>query len=381
MRRPIPYGRQSIEEDDIASVIEALKGDFLTTGPSVKEFEERFADYVGAKYAVALVNGTAGLHLACLVAGFGKGDNIITSSMTFAASANSIIYTGATPVFADIDEETYNINPIEIKKKITPKTKGLIPVHYTGLPCNLEEIQVIAKEYNLTIIEDACHALGSKYKGEKIGNCAFSDMTVFSFHPVKHITTGEGGMVTTNKQELYEKLLLLRAHGITKDPVRLEQNHGLWYHEMQELGYNYRITDFQCALGISQLKKVDKFIKRRREIVSRYNQAFEKLNVQLPSEPEGYYNAYHLYVLKLANSSKINRKELYDKLRAENIHCQVHFIPVHLYPYYRKNLLYSNGDFPITESHYERIISLPLFPSMTDEEIDWVISKVVDILS
>lgn len=379
-KRVIPYGKQLIDEKDIEEVVKVLKSDYLTTGPKVKELEELFADYVGAKYAVAVANGTAALHLACLAAGIGTGDEVITTPMTFAASANCALYVGAKPVFADIDQQTNNINPGEINKKISPKTKAIIPVHYTGLPCNMEEIKKIADENHLIIIEDACHALGARYKETKIGDCSFSDMTVFSFHPVKHITTGEGGMITTNSKGLYEKLQLLRSHGLTRDENKLEDLHGGWYYEMQTLGYNYRITDIQCALGISQLRKVDMFIKRRREIAGIYNEKLKDLPLELPIEPEGFVNSYHLYVVKIKEEAEMSRKELYDKLRENGIFAQVHYIPVHLMPYYQNNLGYKKGDYPLTESHYGRVLSLPIYPSMTDEDVELVLRKVREII-
>ena len=269
----IPYGRQTLDEKDIQAVVEVLKSDYLTTGPMVAEFERRVADYVGAKYAVAVSNGTAALHIACLAAGIGERDDVITSPITFAASANCVLYCGGKPVFADIDKDTYNISPEELEKGITDRTKAVIPVHYTGQPCDMERIYQIAKKHGLMVIEDAAHALGAVYRGKKIG--AISDMTCFSFHPVKPITTGEGGMVTTNDEALYKKLLLFRSHGITRAEEYLSENQGAWYYEQIELGYNYRITDIGCALGNSQLDKLDDFIARRREIAARYDEAFQ----------------------------------------------------------------------------------------------------------
>ena len=265
----IPYGRQSLDEADIQAVVQVLKSDYLTTGPMVAEFERRVAEYVGAKYAVAVSNGTAALHVACLAAGIKAGDEVITSPITFAASANCVLYCGGKPVFADIDEESYNISPEEIEKKITGNTRAIIPVHYTGQPCDMEEIHRIARKHHLLVIEDAAHALGAEYKGQKIGS--LSDMTCFSFHPVKPITTGEGGMITTNDEELYKKLLLFRSHGITREEEFLSENQGGWYYEQVELGYNYRITDIGCALGNSQLDKLDGFVERRREIAGGYD--------------------------------------------------------------------------------------------------------------
>ena len=264
----IPYGRQWIEKDDIDAVVDVLKSDYVTTGPAVEQFEKTVAKYVGAKYAVAIANGTAALHAACYAAGIGPGDEVITTPITFAASANCALYCGATPVFADIEEDTYNIDPKEIEKKITEKTKAIVAVHFTGQPCKMDEIHAIAKKHKLIVIEDAAHALGADYKGKRVGS--MSDMTTFSFHPVKHITTGEGGMIVTNSKKLYDKLILFRSHGITRDAKKLEKNEGGWYYEQQDLGYNYRITDIQCAIGTSQMKKLDKFVERRRAIAKRY---------------------------------------------------------------------------------------------------------------
>ena len=331
----IPYGKQTIGEDDIKEVVNSLKSDFLTTGPKIKEFEEKFADYVGAKYAVAVSNGTAALHLACLAAGLKQGEELITSPMTFAASANCALYCKAKPIFVDINEQGL-IDESKIEEKITNKTKIIIPVHYSGLPCNMEKIKQVADKYKLIVIEDACHALGGRYKNSKIGNCEYSDIAIFSFHPVKHITTGEGGMITTNSKELYEKLLLLRTHGITKDSKKfINQNDGPWYYEMQELGFNYRLTDFQCALGINQLNKIDKFIEKRREIAGKYDKSFENnKDIEILKENQNQSNPYHLYVIKVKN--KKTRLKLFNYLKQKGIFCQVHYIPAYWHPYYQR---------------------------------------------
>ena len=381
MEEIIPYARQYLDDKDIQAVIEVLKGDYLTTGPCINKFEREFAKKVGAKYAVAVSSGTAALHIAYLAAGIKPHDEVITTPMTFAATANAALYVGAQPVFADIDGKTYNIDVKEIERHITSCSKAIVPVHYTGLPCDMEEIYEIARCNNLAVIEDACHALGAKYKDTVIGDCTFSDMTVFSFHPVKHITTGEGGMITTNSEQLYQKLIKLRSHGITRsNDTFKEPSHGDWYYEMQDLGFNYRLTDIQAALGRSQLKKLDSFVARRRQIVSRYNKAFQELPVELPSEPEGYYHSYHLYVIRLKKESTKTRKYLYNRLKEKGIHTQVHYLPVHTMPYYRENLGYKLGDYPEAEDHYSRVLSLPLFPAMTDDDVDYVINCVKEVL-
>lgn len=371
----IPYGRQSIDEDDIQAVCEVLRSDFLTTGPKVAEFEETVAKYVGAKYAVAVSNGTAALHVACLAAGVGEGDEVITTPITFAATANCILYCGGTPIFADIDPITYNIDPEDIKRKITSRTKAIIPVHFTGQPCDMDAIHAIADEYGMIVIEDAAHALGAEYNGRKIGSLSY--MTEFSFHPVKHITTGEGGMVTTNDAKLFERLKLFRTHGITREEDLMLNNEGGWYYEQLELGYNYRITDFQCALGISQMDKLDRFVEKRREIAARYDEAFHGLKgIITPSQAKGCRNSYHLYVIQV---SGMPRKEAYDKLRAAGLGVNVHYIPVYKHPYYRNNG-YADVCCPNAEELYSRMISLPMYPSMKDEEVEYVISTVKGIL-
>lgn len=376
----ISYGKQYIDEEDINAIVEVLTSDFLTTGPKIQEFEEEFAEYVGAKYAVAVSNGTAALHIACLAAGIGEGDEVITSPITFAASANCVLYCGGKPVFADIDSKTYNLSVEDIRKKITDKTKAIIPVHYTGQACDMDAIMKIAREHNLIVIEDAAHALGTEYNGRKIGS--IGDMTTFSFHPVKHITTGEGGMVTTDSKELYEKLKLFRTHGITRDAGFMEsENPDPWYYEQLELGYNYRITDFQCALGISQLKKLDGFIERRREIVDIYNKEFENLKglitpFQLPETS----SSYHLYVIQLElEKLNMSRREVFEALRDRGVGVNVHYIPVYYFPYY-KNLGYEKGICPNAERIYERIITLPLYPGLSDEDVEYVVKNVKEVL-
>lgn len=369
----IPYGRQTIDDNDIQAVLDVLKSDYLTTGPKVAEFEKKVADYVGVKYAVAVNSGTAALHIACLAAGIKEGDEVITSPITFAASANCVLYCGGTPVFADIDAETYNISPKQIQEKITSNTKAIIPVHYTGQPCDMEAIQAIARKYNLLVIEDAAHALGAEYKGKKIGS--ISDMTCFSFHPVKPVTTGEGGMVVTNNEKLYKKLLLFRSHGITRDDNLMTENQGDWYYQQLELGYNYRITDISCALGISQMDKIDDFIKRRREIAKRYDEAFKDVKgIKIPKQIEGATSGWHLYMIQVDD-----RKKIFDKLRKTGIGVNVHYIPVYKHPYYQNNG-YERCCCPVAESYYSRAISLPIFPGLTNEQQQYVIGEVIKSL-
>ncbi|MBZ3766309.1 MULTISPECIES: UDP-4-amino-4,6-dideoxy-N-acetyl-beta-L-altrosamine transaminase [Bacillus cereus group] len=375
----LPYGQQQIDKYDIQAVVDVLKGDFLTTGPMVQQFEEAIAKYVGAKYAVSFSNGTAALHAACYAAGITEGDEVITTPMTFVASANCILYQGAKPVFADIDNETYNISPKSIEEKITNKTKAIIPVHFTGQPVELEAIKKIAKKNDLIIIEDAAHALGATYKNKKIGS--IGDMTMFSFHPVKHITTGEGGVITTNNPLFYEKLVQFRTHGIERNPQKLLENHGPWYYEMQFLGYNYRITDIQAALGLSQLGKLDSFIKIRKKYVDIYSKEFSCLSeIIIPKQLPQTSSSWHLYIIRLNTKLlKCNRKEFYEALQRENIGVNVHYIPVHLQPFYQK-LGYEKGICPQAENVYEEIITLPLFPKMTEADVWDVIQAVRKVL-
>lgn len=371
----IPYGRQSIDEEDIQAVVDVLCSDYLTTGPKVAEFEQKVADYVGAKYAVAVSNGTAALHIACLAAGICQGDEVITTPITFAASSNCVLYCGGTPIFADIDAHTYNIAPQEIERKITDRTKAIIPVHYTGQPCDMDVIMEIARKHNLLVIEDAAHALGASYKGIRIGS--ISDMTCFSFHPVKPITTGEGGMVVTNDEELYKRLVLFRSHGITRDEELLTENQGGWYYQQLELGYNYRITDISCALGSSQMDKLDIFLEKRREIANRYNKAFKNVQgIKTPQQMENCSSGWHLYMIQVMNK---NRREVFDRLRAAGIGVNVHYIPVYQHPYYR-NHGYSDCCLPNAENFYERAVSLPIYPALTVEQQQYVIDKVIETM-
>ncbi|MET3698883.1 UDP-4-amino-4,6-dideoxy-N-acetyl-beta-L-altrosamine transaminase [Bacillus oleivorans] len=376
----LPYGRQWIDEADIEAVVNVLKGDFLTTGPVISRFEQQIANYVGSKYAAAFSSGTAALHAACFAAGISEGDEVITTPMTFAASANCILYQGGKPVFADIDPFTYNIDPTAIESLITEKTKCIIPVDFTGQPADLDAIRQIADKYNLTIIEDAAHALGAVCKGRKIGS--ISDMTMFSFHPVKNITTGEGGVITTNNQALYEKLIQFRTHGITRDPKQLVHNHGPWYYEMHFLGYNYRMTDIQAALGLSQLRKIDGFIKKRKHLAALYDEAFRDMKeVVLPFQKQDCNSSWHLYIIRLKlDLLKESRKEIFEALQEENIGINVHYIPVYYHPFYQK-LDYQKGLCPNAEKLYEEIITLPLFPLMTEADIQDVIEAVKKVIT
>jgi UDP-4-amino-4,6-dideoxy-N-acetyl-beta-L-altrosamine transaminase len=373
----IPYGKQNIDQNDIDAVVKVLKADFLTQGPKVSEFEDKFAVYVGAKYAIAVNNATSGLHLSVLSLGLEKGDRVITTPITFAASANCIRYVGGEAWFADIDKDTYVLSLESTRKLIESKPKGffkgIIPVDFAGLPVNLEAFKELAKKHNLWLIEDACHAPGGSFidsseKHQKCGNGSYADVSVFSFHPVKHIACGEGGMLTTNSEELYKKLSLLRSHGITKD--NMSDNHGEWFYEMQALGFNYRLTDIQCALGITQLAKNDKGVARRNEIAKKYKEAF-KGKVKFQSLPKGSYNAHHLFVIEVEK-----RKELYDYLRAFKIYTQVHYIPVHTLPYYQE-VGYDEADLSNSEKYYSRCLSLPMYPSLTNEEQEFVIEKLL----
>lgn len=366
----IPYGKQSISEEDIQAVVDVLRSDYITTGPKVEEFEKKVADYVGAKYAVAIANGTAALHGACFAVGIKEGDEVITTPITFAASANCALYCGAKPVFADINPDTYNIDVCDLERKITDKTKVIVAVDYTGQPCELDEIRKVAEKYNLTVIEDGAHALGADYRGKKVGS--ISHMTTFSFHPVKHITTGEGGMITTDDESLYKRLLLFRSHGITRDNAMMTRNEGDWYYQQLALGYNYRITDIQCALGISQMNRLDAFIERRRKLVSRYNSAFKNVKgVKIPYMQEGCNSSWHLYVIQVED-----RKDVFCKLRSAGIGVNVHYIPVYKHPYYEKNG-YDKVVCTNAEEFYKHIISLPLYPDLTEEMQDYVIDKVI----
>lgn len=382
--KKIPYGRQNITDEDIQAVVEVLKSDWLTQGPNIKQFEDSFAEYVGAKYAVAVSNGTAALHLCTMALGVNSGDKVITSPITFVASANCVRYCGGEVVFADIDPNTYLLDINSVKKLLesSPKGtyKGIIPVDFAGRAIDLEAFRKLSDEYGLWIIEDSCHSPGGYFVdtngvNQTCGNGKFAELAIFSFHPVKHIAAGEGGMITTNDEALYKKLLNLRSHGVQQDPEKRVYQHGVWYYEMQELGYNYRLTDFQAALGLSQLKRADGGLTRRKEIASIYYNAF-KDNANIKGQSgvvEGH--AYHLYVIEIED-----RIGLINYLREQNIFAQVHYIPAHLMPYYR-DFGWKDGDMPIAEQYYNQCLSLPLFPSLTAEEQQFVIVKVLEFLN
>lgn len=385
MRKPIPYGRQSINDDDIKAVVETLKSDYLTQGPKIKEFEEQFAEYVGARYAVAVNNATSALHLATTVLGVKPGDKVIVTPMTFAASANCVRYCGGDVTFCDIDPDTYLMDINKLRKILSDSPagtyKGIIIVDFAGYPHNLEEFRAICNEFNLWMIEDACHAPGawftdSKGNKQKSGNGQFADISIFSFHPVKHIATGEGGMATTNNPELYKKLYHYRTHGITKDPDLLQKNDGGWYYEMQDLGFNYRLTDFQAALGITQLARADKGLERRQEIARIYDEAFRNIpDIKIPKRAKDLYHAFHLYIVQVPD-----RKGLYDFLHENGIYAQVHYVPLHLMPYYQQ-LGNKKGDLPVVEEYYDHCLSLPMYPTLTDEEQSYVIEKVIEYVT
>lgn len=430
----IPYSRQCIDDEDINEVIKVLKSDLITQGPKIPEFEKNLAEYCGAKYAVVFNSGTSALHGAYFALGLKKGDEFITSPITFVATANAGLYLGAKPVFVDVEKDTGNIDVSKVEKKITKKTKLIVPIHYAGHPADLSRINKMAKKYNLHIVEDACHALGARYrrlphpplsiggggqgrgcqkagdrrhnKAEnnedwiKVGSCKYSDMTVLSFHPVKHITTGEGGAVLTNNKEFYKKLLMFRTHGITKDRAKFKvtakdysKNHlnldinlnnfnnlnshfDDWYYEMHYLGYNYRMTDIQAALGISQLKKLDSFVERRREITDVYNKAFgDNPYFDIPFEKAYAYSSYHLYPIRLKDKYRDKKREIFSKLREKRLGVQVHYIPVYWQPYYQR-IGYQKGLCPLAEDFYQREISIPIYPVMTDENVNYVIDTI-----
>ncbi len=376
----IYYGKQWISEEDIAAVSEVLRGPYITCGPKVTEAERVLERYTGAKHAVVVNSGTSALHCACIAAGVGEGDEVITTPITFAASANCALYCGAKPVFADIDPETYNIDPDSIRKCITDKTKAVIAVDFTGQAVKADEIRAICDEFGLVFIEDAAHSIGTKYNGKYVGNIA--DMTCFSFHPVKTVTAGEGGAILTNDDDLYTKLVLAHAHGITHDEALMEDapHEGIWYYEEISLGYNYRMTDFQAALLISQMKRIDEFVSRRKEIVKRYDEAFANVPgiIVQKNIPESD-TSRHLYIIRLdLDKLTCTRREFFDAMSAENVQCQIHYVPVYWFPYYR-HLGYEKGLCPNAEEIYKGIMSIPLYPRMTDQDVEDTIHAVTKL--
>jgi UDP-4-keto-6-deoxy-N-acetylglucosamine 4-aminotransferase len=379
----IQYGHQYIDDDDIRAVTEVLKSDFLTQGPAVSRFENKIREITGARYCVAVSNATAGLHIAVAALNLSENSEGITTPNTFLASANCLVYNNLIPVFADINPDTYNVEPDEIEKKITSNTEVIIPVHFAGLACDMERIKNIADDHNIKVIEDAAHAIGSYYAdGSPVGNCKYSDMTVFSFHPVKTITTGEGGAITTNDESLYKRLLQLRSHGMTKDSQLLTQNSGPWYYEMHTLGFNYRMTDMQAALGYSQLGKLSSFRERRQHIVNQYNKAFVDIPcIKIPYNNTKLVSCFHLYVLQI-DFERLgkSRKDFMKELENREIGTQVHYIPVHTQPYYKTRYNYKTGDYPIAERYYERALSIPLYPAMSDSDIQKVIDTIKEII-
>lgn len=397
----ISYGRQTIEDDDITAIIESVRSGWLTQGFHVEAFEEAIADYCNAKYAIVCCNGTAALHLAYLAVGIARNDAIVTSPNTFVATTNAALFVGARPYLSDIDAITYNIDISKVEETISNidsqnvNPKAIVPVHFAGLPCNIEAISDIAEKNNMIIVEDACHALGAKWQDlsgnwHKVGDCSHSQATVFSFHPVKSITTGEGGVITTNNKDIYDKLKLFRSHGIIKNSHKFINDDfaftinepNPWYYEMHEPGFNYRITDMQCALGMNQLKKIDRFMDRRKEIVSIYNRLLADYSyIKLPGTKENVYSANHLYPVQIAFADLgISRNEWFKRMLKRDIALQVHYIPIHLQPYYQKQFGFKEGDFPVSEAYYKRAVSLPIYPMLTDDDLHNIVECLIEEL-
>jgi len=379
-RKLLPYGHQWLDEDDIRVVVEVLRSDWLTTGPKVEAFERAVADFVGAKFAVAVSSGTAALHAAMYAAEIGPGDEVIVPPMTFAATVNAVLFQGGTPVFADVDRRSLLLDPAMVESKVTARTKAIVPVDYAGQPCDYDCLRAIADRHSLTLIADACHSLGATEKGKRVGTLA--DLNAFSFHPVKHITTGEGGMVTTDDPDLARRMRVFRNHGITTDQ-RQRAAAGSWFYEMADLGYNYRLTDFQCALGVTQLRKLPGWLARRRAIAQRYDEAFAGLDSVKPlGVRPAVSHSYHLYVIELQTERlKADRTKIFAALRAEGIGVAVHYIPVHLHRYYREHLGFRAGECPVAEAAYPRLLSLPLFPGMRERDVQEVIEAVGKVIT
>ena len=385
----ISYGRHNVDQTDIDAVVEVLRGDWLTQGPQVEEFEKVLLEKFDAKYCCAVSNGTAALNLTGLALGWGSGDIVITSPITFLASANCIVYTGATPDFVDIDPVTYTIDPNQLEEKVkvynsrSKKIKAVIGVDYAGHPCDWKALRNIADRYELQLVNDNCHAMGASYIDDKQYAVKYADIITQSYHPVKHITTGEGGAVLTNDPVIDEKVRRLRTHGITKEPNQLEKNDGPWYYEMHEVGYNYRITDFQCALGSSQLKKLDQFVQKRSEIAKRYDESFSNVdNLIIPETPNSVEHAYHLYPLQIDfDKLALTKSKLFEKMKESGINLQVHYFPIHLQPFYRKNYGFKTGDFPVSENFYRNEVSLPIYPDLSTGDVEFVINSIKEIIS
>jgi len=376
----LPYGRQQVDKTDVEAIVQVLRGDWLTTGPTVVEFEQVFAEVVGVNEAVAVSNGTAALHAAMYALNIGPGDEVIVPTMTFAASANCVVFQGGTPIFADVDVETLLLNPTQIEAKITPRTKAIIAVDYAGQPCDYDSLRSIAQQHGLALVDDACHALGGSYHNRPVGSLA--DLSTFSLHPVKPITTGEGGVITTADSELARRMRLFRNHGISSDH-RQREAEGSWFYEMVALGYNYRLSDIQCALGLSQLQKLPQWLARRQEIARCYDAAFADMPAITPlKQRENVEHAYHLYVIRLdLEQLKVNRAVVFKALRAEGIGVNVHYIPVHLHPFYRQRFGTGPGNCPIAEAAYEQVITLPLFPAMSNQDVDDVIAACHKVIA
>ncbi len=382
----IPYGRQWIDDGDIAAIVEVMRSDWLTQGPAVELFENLVAERVGAKHAVAVSSGTAALHLAALAVGLGPGDTLWTSPITFVASANCALYTGATVDFVDVEPDTALLDAVVLEQRLQEAEmagtlpRAIVVVHLGGQPCDMLRIRESAARHNVAVIEDASHAIGGSYAGTPVGACEFSDMTTFSFHPVKVVTTGEGGMITTGDDALANKLRLLRAHGITREPaLMVGEPDGPWYYEQVELGYNYRITDFQCALGASQMRRLDEFVSRRAELATRYDELLSELPVRPLARRDGRSSGWHLYVIRLAQEAVRSRLEVFESLRTAGIGVNVHYIPVHLQPFYRR-MGFEPGDYPHAEAYYQTALTLPLYPALTEEDQARVVAALTEAL-